>query len=206
MMSKWCFLPVLLVTALLTANSQDVHLKEPGSALMLARSTFAHGYLHGYEEGYHRGNLDVNMARPAHSRRRQFHDIAMGYSPRFGSRQSFEDGFQAGFQAGYWDGYAGRQFRVVDAVRALAANMDATDASAHPADFDRGVAAGYHDGFAQGESSPKAQAALDFESVSCAPRFQSSPTGFCEGYRRGFALGRVDALTLHREDILEASK
>jgi len=205
-MSKWCFLPVVLVTAFLTANSEDVHLKEPGSAPMLARSAFAHGYLHGYEEGYHRGNLDINMARPPRRKRWQLHDIAIGYSPRFGSRQSFAEGFEAGFQAGYHDGYAGHQFRVVDAVRALAANIAAADSSADPDDFDGGVGAGYRDGFAQGESSPKAQADLDFGSVSCAPGSQPSETSFCQGYRRGFALGQVDALTLHREDILEASK
>ena len=44
-----------------TARSQDLHLSESGSAVVLSHSAFAHGYRHGYEEGYHVGNADVSL-------------------------------------------------------------------------------------------------------------------------------------------------
>ena len=39
----------------IAARSQDLHLSESGSAVVLSHSAFAHGYRHGYEEGYHVG-------------------------------------------------------------------------------------------------------------------------------------------------------
>lgn len=203
-MRKWEFFSIFL-TAILSlsapAQSQESHLTEAGSAPILARSAFAHGYRHGYEEGYHLGNIDANMGRQALLKKG--HDANMAYSSQFGSRQSFEQGFHAGLQAGYHDGYAGNDFRVVDAVRSLAVDLESNAPSRTPSrDFDQGLGSGYHEGFAQGTSSPSSSATLDFVNISCA----ASQATFCDGYRRGFALGRVDALTLHREYILEASK
>lgn len=202
-MRKWQIFSLLLSLASmasLPAQSPESHLMEPGAASILSRSAFAHGYRHGYEEGYHRGNIDANMGRQAQLKKGHYGNMA--YSPRFGSRQSFEEGYAAGLQAGYHDGYAGNDFRVVDAVRALAENMK-TDSSSDPSsDFDQGLGSGYREGFAHAQSSLSAPASLDFLNVSCT----SSQEIFCEGYRRGFVLGRVDALTLHREYILEASK
>ncbi|HLW54397.1 MAG TPA: hypothetical protein VKW06_16290 [Candidatus Angelobacter sp.] len=185
------------------SGAQDLHTSEDGTASILSRSAFAHGYRHGYEEGYHFGNIDANMGRRADVKKK--HEDGLGYSPKFGTRQSFEEGFHAGLQAGYYDGYAGNDFRAVDAVRALA--LDLESAPAGPSgDFDHGLGSGYRDGFDHSQPSSVVlfalPASLDFLTVNCS----STHDIFCEGYRRGFALGRADALTLHREDILEASK
>lgn len=195
--------PILFIATLMTlpGNAQESHLTEAGSSSILARSAFAHGYRHGYETGYHVGNIDANMGRQELVKK--IHNENMAYSPKFGSRQSFDQGYRAGLQAGYHDGYKGNQFRVVDSVRSLAAHMETASVPSDPSgDFDQGLGSGYREGFAQGRSSPSSPPTLDFLSVDCASRQGS----FCEGYRRGFALGRVDALTLHRENILEASK
>src|SRR5437764_12408944 len=105
-----------------TARSQDLHLSESGSAVVLSHSAFAHGYRHGYEEGYHVGNVDINMGRPAHTKLSQLHGLSLGYTPQFGPRKSFESGFREGLKAGYSDGYAGRVFRAVDTLRLVAAS------------------------------------------------------------------------------------
>jgi hypothetical protein len=202
-MHKRRLFPIFFIATFLifNGNAQESHLTECGSSAILARSAFAHGYRHGYESGYHLGNIDANMGRSAQVKK--IHDENMAYSSKFGSRQSFEQGFRAGQQAGYHDGYAGSEFRVIDSVRSLATNMETPSVAADPSgDFDQGLGSGYHDGFTRGQSSPSLPATLDFLSVDCA----SLQGSFCEGYRRGFVLGKVDALTLHRENILEASK
>jgi hypothetical protein len=203
MMLKRFLLPVFLFATLgLFGYSQESHLTESGTAPIMARSAFAHGYRHGYEEGYHLGNIDANMGR--HPQLKKLDTGHMAYSPSFGSRPSFQEGFRAGLQAGYHDGYAGNDFRAVESARTLAARMEeANPAAGSSDDFDHGVGSGYRDGFVQGESSPSAPSTLDFVHISCT---SSRPGTFCEGYRRGFVLGRVDALTLRRENILEASK
>lgn len=203
-MRKWFFFPILFLPLFVSSSgdSQEAHLTEAGSAPILARSAFAHGYRHGYEQGYHFGNIDANMGRQAQLKKA--HDVNMAYSSQFGSRQSFEEGFRAGLKAGYHDGYAGSEFRAVNTVSSLATDLGADSSSGDPSgDFDRGLGSGYREGFAQGETSPSSPATLDFLSVRCS---SSRPGVFCEGYRRGFVLGRVDALTLRREYILEASK
>lgn len=204
------FFPIFLCIAVFLpvyGYSQEAHLNEPGSGPILSRSAFAHGYRHGYEEGYHRGNMDINMGRTPREKKALGHEMNLGYSSGFGSKQSFAEGFHAGFQAGYSDGYTGLEFRAVKAVRALATDLPTTASSG---DFDQGLGAGYHDGFVEIESSlePTSRAAstLDFEAVSCNPRFHDPAAGFCDGYRRGFALGHADALNLDREYVLEASK
>lgn len=205
-MRKRRFLEIVFVCSFLGVSGypQEAHLTEAGSAPILARSAFAHGYRHGYEDGYHAGNIDANMGRQPQARIKP-HEGNLGYLPQFGSRKSFQDGFHAGFQAGYLDGFGGNDFRVVDDARALAADLDSpSSASPDPAgDFDHGLGSGYRDGFAKAQSSASWPATLDFLNVSCnSPRDGT----FCEGYRRGFALGRVDALAIRRAYILEASK
>lgn len=206
-MSKWRFLEIVFVCSFLSlsVHPQEMHLTEAGSAPILARSAFAHGYRHGYEEGYHVGNIDANMGRQPQANKMKVHDGGSGYLPQFGSRKSFQDGFHAGLQAGYHDGFAGYDFRVVDDARTLAADLDSpSSVSGDPSsDFDHGLGSGYRDGFAKGNASPSWPATLDFLNVSCN---SSRAANFCDGYRRGFALGRVDALTLRRAYILEASK
>src|SRR5215467_147697 len=81
----------------------EVHYSEAGTAAILMRSAFAHGYRHGYEEGYHQGNIDINMGRQPHTKFSQLHDLSSHYSPEFGSRKSFDAGFQQGVRAGYTD-------------------------------------------------------------------------------------------------------
>jgi len=190
-------------------SSGESHLSEPISGVVFARSAFAHGYRHGYEEGYHLGNLDINMGRLMRIKKGQFRGVSLGYSSGFGPRRSFEAGFQAGLKAGYADGYDGRTFRAVELVRSVAAELKEAPSPADPAGlyFDQGLGAGYYDGLQQGESAPG-----DFHAVSCAQfhpekRDDLPAAGsYCEGYQRGFVLGRSDAMALAKRPDLEASK
>jgi hypothetical protein len=193
----------------------EQHLRETGSAAVLAHSTFAHGYRHGYEEGYHAGNNDINMGRTPHAKLGDLRGARTGYSSEFGPRRVFDIGFQAGLKAGYSDGYLGRTFRAVDNLRAVAVSLDASPSPADPhhAYFDQGFFSGYNDGFERGGSDHSATAQIDFHLVGCSQFRQASQGEFpaqgsyCEGYRRGFALGHADGFVL-RPDAgrLEASK
>jgi flagellar biosynthesis/type III secretory pathway protein FliH len=211
---------VVLFTAMwLTqpGSAQETHLNEAGSRAILSRSAFVHGYRHGYEEGYHTGNIDINMGRRPRTQKMQFHGVKLklGYSPSFGPKQSFEEGFGAGLKAGYSDGYAGRTFRAVDSLRAVAAAMAESAAAEDPGNayFDQGVALGYRDGFQQGDSGMPATVSMDFHLVACTqldPDKEKDPPAqgsYCEGYRRGFVLGRADGfMSRTQPDFLEASK
>jgi hypothetical protein len=152
----------------------DSHLTEPGTAVLVTRSAFAHGYRHGYEAGYHLGNIDANMARPQKAKLARFRKIPTGYQPEFGSRRSFEHGFQSGLKAGYSDGYAGRNFRAVAEFRSLSASLSAkAESTTGDAPFDSGVLVGYTQGLDHAPSSPSA-ADLDFHLVTCP---ESASTG-----------------------------
>jgi hypothetical protein len=219
-MPKLSFLGVLATALVLAlpAGAQDSHLSEAGSGAILARSAFAHGYRHGYEEGYHQGNVDINMGRiPRFQQKGQFHGLKLkvGYSPSFGSKRSFEDGFDAGLKAGYSDGYAGQMFRAVDSLRLVAAAMASTAPAEDPKSvyFDQGLASGYREGWQQGQRSPKGEEPPDLNRVTCAPFHPETEhdlpaeSSYCEGYRRGYVLGRTDVVALHRGSVfLEASK
>lgn len=191
-----------------------MHLNEPGSGVLLSRSSFAHGYRHGYEEGYHIGNLDINMGRTARTAdKKHLHGvkISTGYSSSFGAQASFEAGFQAGLKAGYHDGYQGQSFRAVVAARALSLNLEreSTASDGSNASFDQGLAAGYEEGFRRGEASSPGQAQLDFHQVDCPDSRPDSAqqASYCGGYRRGFVMGHTDALALRPGFVyLEASK
>jgi hypothetical protein len=197
------------------AQTQEVHLQEAGSAIMLARSTFAHGYRHGYEEGYHAGNTDINMGRAPRSRLSELRDLKTGYSAQLGPRKVFADGFHAGLKAGYSDGYLGRSFRAVDNLRALAASLDDSAPASDPKHvyFDQGFMSGYNNGFERGSSDNSSTAEIDFHLVGCAQFHPTSQrdlpaeSSYCEGFRRGFALGHTDGFVLRPEGArLEASK
>jgi hypothetical protein len=194
---------------------QDAHLREDGSNAIFARSAFAHGYRHGYEEGYHVGNIDINMGRQPRTSDSQFHGLSHGYSPDFGPRKSFDAGFQKGVKAGYSDGFAGHNFRAVETFRRVA---DSLSEAPQPADpryiyFDQGFSSGYEQGLAnvqkqQGEARP-----ADFRFVPCSDFHPASQQdlpaegSFCEGFRRGYIVGRGDALAHYPErGPLEASK
>jgi flagellar biosynthesis/type III secretory pathway protein FliH len=196
-------------------QSQDMHLQEAGSAVVLTHSTFAHGYRHGYEEGYHAGNTDINMGRAARTKLAELHNLKTGYIAQLGPKKVFEEGFQAGLKAGYSDGYLGRNFRAVETLRSLAGALDDSIPDTDPKHvyFDQGFASGYNQGFERGGSDNSSAAQIDFRGVGCAqfhPASQhdlSAESSYCEGYRRGFALGHADGFDLRPEGArMEASK
>jgi hypothetical protein len=194
-----------------TAKSQDLHLSESGSAVVLSHSAFAHGYRHGYEEGYHVGNADVSLGSSQRHKLKDFHGLKLGYSSQFGPRRLFERGFAAGLKAGYGDGYSGRPFRAVDTLRSVSASLEITQPATGFTHFDEGFLSGYNEGFDRGGSDQSSTAQVDFHSVGCA-NYQkqhnlSGENSYCEGYRRGFALGHADGFLLRPEGVrLEASK
>jgi len=198
-----------------SAGAQDLHLREPGSARVLAHSAFAHGYRHGYEEGYHIGNTDVCVGTLPRTKLREVRGLKLGYASQFGPRRVFEQGFQAGLKAGYGDGYAGRKFRAVDSLRAVSVALEDSLSPSAPAFayFDQGFFSGYNEGFERGRSGSSSTAQLDFHFVGCSnfhPAKQddlSAEQSYCDGYRRGYALGHADGFVLHPGAAsLEASK
>lgn len=216
LMSRNCLILVALfgmATAPGTAQqAADPHLSEPGTAVLVSRSAFAHGYRHGYEAGYHWGNIDVNMARPQKAKPALIKGISIGYQPVFGPKHSFERGFRSGLKAGYSDGYAGKNFRAVAEFRSLAASLNPNaDSVPDKTYFDNGVLAGYSRGLDRHAQAPSSSP-LDFHLVTCPQTtFPSNHSDlqqiFCEGYQRGFALGRADGAVLGPEHgLLEASR
>ena len=214
-MARFVLLLCLGIAFAVSGRAQDLHLLEPGSAIVLAHSSFAHGYRHGYEEGYHIGNTDVSLGSAPRAKLREARGLKLGYSSQFGPRQVFEQGFQAGLKAGYSDGYSGRAFRAVDTLRYVAALLEESRLPADPkfAYFDQGFFSGYNEGFERGGSDHSSTAQVDFRFVDCSnfhPANQGdSPAqqSYCEGYRRGFALGHADGFVLRPDaDRLEASK
>jgi hypothetical protein len=198
-----------------TARAQDIHLSESGSAVVFSHSAFVHGYRHGYEEGYHVGNADVSLGSPQRRKIKDFRGVKLGYAPPFGQRNVFERGFVAGLKAGYGDGYSGRLFRAVDTLRSVSASLeDARSAGdLRFTHFDEGFLSGYNEGFDRGASDQSSTAQVDFHFVGCAnPETGKqgelpSKGSYCEGYRRGFALGHADGFLLRPEGgQLEASK
>lgn len=205
----------LLLALFLVAGvgvSQDLHLSESGSAV-LSHSAFAHGYRHGYEEGYHVGNADISLGSAQRHKIKDFRGLKLGYSPQFGPRSVFERGFVAGLKAGYGDGYSGRLFRAIDTLRSVSASLEDTRSATDRkfVHFDQGFLSGYSEGFDRGGADQSSNAQVDFHFVGCA-NFQkqqnpSAEDSYCEGYRRGFALGHADGFWLRPESgRLEASK
>ena len=204
----------LVAGVAITARSQDLHLTESGSAAVLSHSAFAHGYRHGYEEGYHVGNVDASVGSIQRRKLKDMHGLKLGYSSQFGPRKLFEQGFTAGLKAGYGDGYSGRLFRVVDTLRLVSSSLEDSQSANHPSfiHFDEGFLSGYDEGFDRGGSDQSSTAQVDFHFVGCASNSQKQHNvpdedSYCEGYRRGFALGHADGFLLRPEGgRLEASK
>jgi hypothetical protein len=197
------------------AHAEDLHLHETGSAAVLSRSAFAHGYRHGYEEGYHLGNTDINMGAGHRTKLKNIRGLKLGYSSQFGSRSAFQKGFHAGVRVGYHDGYSGHTFRAIGTLRSLAGSLEEAHSPAEPkfAYFDQGFFSGYNDGLEHGGSGQPSTAQVDFHAVGCSnfqPVKQSDPfakKSYCEGYQRGFALGLGDRMVLGPDaSRLEASK
>jgi hypothetical protein len=212
-MARLLLILFLAAGVAVTAKSQDLHLSESGSAVVLSHSAFAHGYRHGYEEGYHVGNTDVSLGTLQRSKLKDFHGLKLGYSSEFGSRKVFERGFLAGLKAGYADGYSGRLFRAVDTLRSVSASLEGTHLASDGwfTHFDDGFTSGYDEGFNHGGSDQSSTAQVDFHFVGCVnSKKQHNLPGeksYCEGYRRGFALGHADGFLLRPEGgRLEASK
>jgi hypothetical protein len=212
-MARLLLILFLAAGVAVTARSQDLHLSESGSAIVLSHSAFAHGYRHGYEEGYHIGNTDVSLGSSQRHKSNDFHGLKLGYSAQFGSRKVFERGFKAGLKAGYGDGYSGRIFRAVDTLRSVSASLEDPHSATNLqfAHFDDGFVSGYDEGFDRGGSDQSSTSQVDFHFVGCA-NYQkqqdlSGEDSYCEGYRRGFALGHADGFLLRPEGArLEASK
>lgn len=210
-MARLLLILFLAAGVAVTARSQDVHLSESGSAKVLSHSAFAHGYRHGYEEGYHVGNVDVSLGSSQRRKLKDFHGLKLGYSAQFGPRNLFERGFVAGLKAGYGDGYSGRIFRAVDTLRSVSASLEGMQPAKGFIHFDEGFFSGYNEGFDRGASDQSSTAQVDLHFVGCA-NFEkqhdiSGKESYCEGYRRGFALGRSDGFLLRPEGgRLEASK
>lgn len=205
---KYLFAPIFFLLSISTwaaqADSRDPHFHESGSGAFCARSAFAHGYRHGYEEGYHAGDMDINMGRRERSRPSGFRDSALHYSPEFGPKKSFVAGFQQGLEAGYRDGFFGRKFRAVEILRASAAALDEDLKSADPANsyFDAGVSAGYSQGLHSDQDQAYLAQPLDLVYAGCVrlqPKGQKDAAAqaiFCDGYQRGYRMGRADGLVL----------
>ncbi|MCU1334278.1 MAG: hypothetical protein JWM08_3270 [Candidatus Angelobacter sp.] len=193
----------------ISARAQDTHLRESGSAPVLSHSAFAHGYRHGYEEGYHVGNADVSLGTSPRVKIKDIKGLKLGYSQEFGPRNVFERGFHAGLRAGYRDGYTGRIFRAVDTLRSVSVSLENSKFFR----FDEGFFSGYSEGFDRGGSDQSSSGKVDFHFVGCANGKPQRQTGlppedsYCEGYRRGFALGHADGFLLRPEGgRLEALK
>jgi flagellar biosynthesis/type III secretory pathway protein FliH len=205
-----CFAALLAVSA----QAQDLHMNESGCSIVLSHSAFAHGYRHGYEEGYHAGNTDISVGAAARTKLKTIKGLKVGYSSQFGKKSEFEKGFHAGLRAGYSDGFAGHPFRAVKSIRALSASLKDTHSPSDPqfTFFDQGFSSGYKDGFEHSASVNGTSAQVDFRHVSCSssPAKQTglpAQESYCEGYKRGFALGHADGFALGPDAVrLEASK
>jgi flagellar biosynthesis/type III secretory pathway protein FliH len=204
----------LAILLAISAQAQDHHMKESGCSVVLSHSAFAHGYRHGYEEGYHAGDTDISVGAAARTKLKSIKGLKVGYSPQFGKKAEFEKGFHAGLRAGYSDGYAGQPFRAVKSIRAISASLKDTNSPSDPkfAHFDQGFSSGYKDGFERSGSGNHTSAQIDFHHVSCSspPAKQTdlpAQESYCEGYKRGFALGHADGFVLGADAVrLEASK
>jgi len=156
----------------------------------------------------------VNMARRPRTQYKQFKGLPLWYERSFGSKKSFERGFALGLEAGYGDGYAGKTFRAVDSLRMVGGSLNAHPGRGDPGNifFDRGVTLGYQDWIASSQSARNGTIVADMNPVKCSfhpdskKQAEAEPS-YCDGYRRGFLLGKSDGLDLSPEQmLLEASK
>jgi len=215
---KYLLAATLLLLPISQSGAQspttDVHLRETGTKAICLRSAFAHGYRHGYEEGYHMGNIDINMGRHPRAKSQEFHGIPSGYTSEFGPKKSFDTGFQDGLKAGYRDGFAGRKFRAVANLRLISNTLTEDPMPADPLNiqFDQGVSAGYSRGFSQAQQDHTWEE-LSLGSANCGEFRPASQKGdvavqasFCDGFRRGYELGRDDGIVLSPDGNALAAK
>lgn len=210
---KYFFTPILLLFLIDHSPGQspapDVHLHESGTASICLRSAFAHGYRHGYEQGYHWGNIDINMGRHPRIRLQEFHGVSSGYSSEFGPRKYFDAGFQDGLKAGYSDGFVGRKFRAIANLRLISEELEKYPLAANSVDtsFDQGLSAGYSRGFGQAQQGQTWEANCTGFPPLRQNQDAAAQASFCDGYIRGYQLGRDDSIIANPEgDALAAKK
>jgi hypothetical protein len=184
------FLLCLALTPAVFAQKPDWHVTGDPASALFQRSAFLHGYIHGYQEGFHFGDLDVHMGRGARdvARVKPFRDANSGYLEAFGDKKRFHEGFRRGLRAGYQDSTSGREFRAFAQLRSLAADLRDTQdlLSDH---FDKGVAAGFENGWEQGRNQPRPIHELDAPKASCSRKSVDGGEDFCDGFARGFQAG-----------------
>ena len=209
---KYFFAPILLLFLIDHSPGQsqpaDIHLREAGTASICQRSAFAHGYRHGYEQGYHWGNIDVNMGRHRRTRLQEFHGISSGYSSELGLRKYFDAGFLDGLKAGYGDGFVGRKFRAIANLRLISEGLEkyplASDSS--NASFDQGLSDGYVGGFDHARQAQTWEANCPGLLPIRQDHDAASQASFCDGYLRGYQLGRDDGTVSSPEGNALAAK
>jgi hypothetical protein len=154
------------------------------------------------------------MGRHQRTKLSQFHGVSSRYSSEFGPRKSFDAGFQQGLRAGCSDGFVGRKFRALEDLRSISGALDVTPACADPANFyfDQGVSTGYSQGFSRARRDASVVEQFDIPSADCAgfhpvrQQDAAAQPSFCDGYRRGYVLGRADAVVLSPDAALAARK
>jgi hypothetical protein len=175
----------VLCPAAVRAQAPERHFTSYPARDLYRRSAFVHGYIHGYEQGFHEADLDLHLARAPRPAKefKAFRKADAGYERSFGSKPNFQQGYREGFREGYADAARGGSFRAVAETAAAAADLNA-----QPPDgtFDDGVTSGYAAGRAAGQQRTLPKTLGDCNATARA-------ADYCDGYSRGFRLGRADA-------------
>jgi hypothetical protein len=194
-----------LVALLALPAAADMHLEDARAAALFLKSTFAHGYMHGYELGYRVADTDVHMGRAARKeveRARAVRKAHSGYERGFGRRAEFIRGYRQGLRVGYADSYHGHPFRALAAARALAAGLQPQEGAPPSRTFDAGFIRGYGEGISSGLSAVRVGAPFEPQLQECgsAPRSRNAAHSeeYCDGLRRGYALGYSDGYAEQR--------
>lgn len=114
--------------------------------------------------------------------------------------RSFRSGYQQGFASGYRDSAAGREFRAMSALRAVAAGIPDASPAAYRV-FDRGFQDGYTAGQIYADKNVKPLTDFKYVNGFCVTTLYGVKTRqprvdvnvACKGYTGGFQLGYADA-------------
>jgi hypothetical protein len=188
----------LLTAAAVTAFAQkppDSHYVATRTSAIARRSVFIHGYLHGYEEGFHFADMDTQMGRASR-------DISkvkdarepVGYRREFGNKRVFESAYRQGLRVGYADGMAGRAFRAIAELEAIAALAGGPAQIQPDAAFDEGFSAGYASGQRQGIEDGRRDPTYAPPLPACPPTAVQahSQQTYCTAYTGGYRIGYSD--------------
>ncbi len=199
-MARFALLVAVLIAAASAAAGDkppDPHFQSARTSAMVHKSVFIHGYLHGYEEGFHFADLDIQMGRSARDIRKckEARD-ANGYRNEFGDKGLFEAGYRQGLIVGYADGMAGRAFRALSELQAIAALVSEEAAPNPDPTFDSAFSQGYSSGQHQGVQDGRREASYTSPAVPCpGPPNGGDPQTFCAAYLGGYRLGYSDGFT-----------